>query len=238
MWCEDGGGDMMLPATRLLSSTEYRDAWSLLWLYLRVSSILMQEKNYVKTCKCSLSATPLPFFLCLFKGTSTRLSPLSIKVSVIGQGEHCIVPEIYFCRQEHPFVFPYLFVMISPSYFRRGVFAYFVMSPSWYTHLELFNNEWLPSVCVVCHQSLPFLPNSLALSSKLGLWFSCLSFSLRAPTSVIFGQPFCTTYLDGPWLDLFSYVGVCWCQLVEDEYDIGLSFLVRLTTAPYLFGAM
>lgn len=53
---------MMLPATRLLSSTEYRDAWSLLWFYLRVSSILMQEKNYVKTCQCLHSATPCPSF--------------------------------------------------------------------------------------------------------------------------------------------------------------------------------
>eukprot|EP00956_Cyclotella_meneghiniana_P037408 scaffold138306_cov84-Cyclotella_meneghiniana.AAC.2 len=50
------------------------------------------------------------------------LSPLSIQVSVIGigQGEHCIIPEIYFCHQEHPFVFPY--IMISPSSFHRGVF--------------------------------------------------------------------------------------------------------------------
>jgi hypothetical protein len=129
---------MTLPASRV---TEFRR----LYRCMIITVILCEgfvgidsRENRCEVLPVFAFRNTLPFFLCLFsKALLPVLSPLSIQVSVIGigQGEHCIIPEIYFCHQEHPFVFPY--VLISPSSFHRGVFHLLCHGPLMVP--ELFN---------------------------------------------------------------------------------------------------
>jgi hypothetical protein len=215
----------------LLSSADFRDAWSLLSFYVRVSSVLIREKTDVKSYQCLLSATPCPSFFVSFQRHFYQFWVRWVfrslwlglgKVNIVSYPRFIsVVKNIRLCFHTSWLV-QVLSIVVSSTYY--------VMGLSWYLSCSII--EWLPSISVAYHQRLRFVPMPLGILFQAGSlvlvspFFSACSYEFLAslfvllPCSMVrlFAYVWISLVLLHTGCLLVEYVtscGACWCLLVK-----------------------